>query len=293
MNLNLDLDRYNARRVSHPALFAGASLSSAATPWSRPSATLPAARPATASAQEQRLQEVGTQAAKIAHDLNNMLSPILMALELFRPYIEAAGHEQMLEVARKSVVRASELSRQILSFASGAEAPRLAVDSRELIHEIARIAERTFPAAVAVEVKTTGELAPVVANATQIHQALLNLCINARDAMPAGGRLTLQASNVQIEGNPYMTTRVPRPGDYVLFEVSDTGSGIPEEIREKIFQPFFTTKAPGKGTGLGLASVRSIIEKHGGVLAVQTEIGRGTTFRFLLPAATPHRAEAA
>jgi signal transduction histidine kinase len=238
--------------------------------------------PATPAAPDERgtrLQEIGTQAAKIAHDLNNLLSPIIMALDMVRPHLRNESHRAMMEIARKATLRATDLVRQILSSASGAETRRTQIDPGAVVQEVAAFVKTTFPSSLDIQVDAAHDLAPVVANATQLHRALLNLCVNARDAMPEGGALTLRASNVELDH------RVMGASRYVLFEVSDTGSGIPEEIRERIFDPYFTTKGPDKGTGLGLDSVRSIVERHAGMLNLQTKIGHGTTFRILIPAA--------
>jgi signal transduction histidine kinase len=236
-----------------------------------------------AEAQDARLRELGTQAAKIAHDLNNILSPIMMAVDMVRPHVADRTALKMLDLAKKSSHRAAELVGQILSFARGAEQKRTAVDAAAVVAEIATQIEETFPGHVQVKVESQPSLDKVSANATELHRVLLNLCVNARDAMAEGGTLTLRATNAQVPASPEPHGGA-RPGRYVMFEVSDTGSGIPEAIREKIFAPFFTTKAPGKGTGLGLASVRSIVEKHEGVLTLRTETGHGTTFSILLPA---------
>ncbi|MEI9893052.1 MAG: ATP-binding protein [Chthoniobacter sp.] len=225
-----------------------------------------------ADAEAERLQKLGTQVARMAHDLNNLLSPILMSLEIFRPHLGDAGHLVLLDIARKSTLRAADLVKQVLAFSRGADTERSEIDPRALVQEIGDFAQATFPGSIGVRVEAPEGLPRVVGCASQLHRALLNLCVNARDAMPEGGTLTLRAN-----------TATTKTGRYVLFEVSDSGSGIPEEIREKIFDPFFTTKAPGKGTGLGLSSVRSIVESHDGLLSLQTEPGKGTTFHLLIP----------
>jgi signal transduction histidine kinase len=206
-----------------------------------------------------------------------------MALEAFRPSLEEPAQAAMCEIARKSATRAGDLVRQILAFARGAEEARGPIEPRGVVQEIAAAVRATFPAALRIQTEVAENLAPIVGNATQLHRALLNLCVNARDAMPNGGTLTLRATNVVFDHANIRLPRNGRDGRYVLIEVSDTGSGIPASIREKIFDPFFTTKGAGKGTGLGLASVRSIVESHSGLLSVQSEIGAGTTFRILIP----------
>jgi signal transduction histidine kinase len=240
-----------------------------------------------------RLQEIGSQAAKIAHDLNNLLAPILMSLEVFRPHLDDSSHQVMLEIAKKSTLRAADLVKQILAFARGWEETPREIDAAAVVQEIGAFARATFPRAVKVQVAAPENLAPILGCASELHRALLNLCVNARDAMAEGGTLTLRAANVVFDASNIRLPRGARHGRYVLFEVSDTGSGIPEAIREKIFDPFFTTKGAGKGTGLGLASVRSIVESHAGLLSLQTEPGKGTTFHILIPAVSPTRPPAA
>jgi signal transduction histidine kinase len=230
-----------------------------------------------ATAEAARLQELGAQMAKMAHDLNNLLSPILMSLDVVRPGLEDASHLTLLDLAKKSTLRAAELVRQVLAFSRGANAETEKVDPRAIVQEIGEFAQATFPGSIGIRVDAPKTMPALSGNAAQLHRVLLNLCVNARDAMPEGGTLTLRASNVTFEH------ALKPAGRYILFEVSDTGSGIPETIREKIFDPFFTTKAPGKGTGLGLASVRSVVENHAGVLSLHTKPGRGTTFHILLP----------
>lgn len=237
------------------------------------------------AAKAARLQEIGTQVAKMAHDLNNLLSPILMSLEIFRPHLEEDSHLALLDIAKKSTLRAADLVKQVLAFSRGADTEAETVDPRAIVQEIGDFAQATFPGSIGVRVETPQTMPSLAGNATQLHRVLLNLCVNARDAMPEGGTLTLRASNVTFEPAPEHKLWGAKSGRYVLLEVSDTGSGIPEAIREKIFDPFFTTKGPGKGTGLGLASVRSVVENHAGVLSLHTKPGRGTTFHILLPAA--------
>ncbi|EDY15773.1 histidine kinase [Chthoniobacter flavus Ellin428] len=231
-----------------------------------------------------RLRELGSQVARMAHDLNNLLSPILMSLEVFRPHLTKTNHQALLDIAKKSTVRAAELVRHVLAFSRGAEEEGGEIDPRAIVEEIGAVAQSTFPGSIGVRVDAPKHMPRILGNATQIHRALLNLCTNARDAMPEGGTLTLRASNVSFDHTDPRDPNTTTTRRYVLFEVRDTGDGIPEHIREKICTSFFTTKAPGKGTGLGLASVRSIVEKHDGVLSLQTQVGRGTTFYVLIPA---------
>jgi signal transduction histidine kinase len=246
-------------------------------------------RPVAPSAREEsaRLQEIGSQTAKIAHDLNNLLGPILMSLDVFQPEAADSTQKALLEIARKSTRRAVDMVRELVSSARGVAEERREIDPAVVVREIGAFAKATFPGSVKVQVTAPENLSPIVASGAQLHRALLNLCVNARDAMPDGGTLTVRAANVSFDGAHPGLKAVTRGGSYVLFEVSDTGSGIPEAILEKIFDPFFTTKGAGKGTGLGLASVRSIVESHAGLLSVQTEPGKGTTFHILIPASEP------
>ncbi len=165
----------------------------------------------------------------------------------------------------------------------GAAGKREPVAFGPLVAETAKMLKRMFPPAVAITADIAPDLWPVAADATQMHQVLTNLGVNARDAMPAGGALTFRATNVRTEAPP--------PGlkgtRFVRLEVSDTGTGIPPEVAEKIFDPFFTTKEIGKGTGLGLSTVQGIVASHGGALRLDSEVGRGTTFVIDLPALTP------
>jgi CheY-like chemotaxis protein len=174
--------------------------------------------------------------------------------------------------------------RQVLSFARGFEGHRTTVQPARLLREIANIARETFPKAISVKVAVPDTTWNVPGDATQIHQVVLNLSVNARDAMPKGGTLSLSAANAEIDAHFAAMHPESRPGAYVVFSVADSGTGIPPEILEKIFEPFFTTKEIGKGTGLGLSTTSSIIKSHKGFVIVETEIGKGSTFRVYLPA---------
>jgi signal transduction histidine kinase len=150
-----------------------------------------------------------------------------------------------------------------------------------------KLARETFPRAIRIQTRTDPGLSPVMGNATQLHQILLNLCINARDAMPHGGSLRMEAQNVALENKATRLHPEPVSGPHVLLTVADTGQGISPELLDKIFEPFFTTKAPGKGTGLGLSTVLGIVKSHGGALDVTSTPGQGTTFQVYFPAYLP------
>ena len=225
----------------------------------------------------QRLETIGMLAGGIAHDLNNVLSPVLMVADLLRDDAADDSERHLLDTVKASAVRGSELVKQILSFAHGAAGDRIVLQLRHLISDMMKLMKDTFPRSILINQDLPSDLWPVRGDPTQLHQVLLNLCVNARDAMAAGGKLTIVARNhPPLEGDG--------TGPQVSLEVSDTGTGIPPEIQEKIFQPFFTTKGSGKGTGLGLSTVAGIVEKHSGRIELSSEPGQGTSFRVFLPA---------
>ncbi len=233
----------------------------------------------------QRMESVGTLAGGIAHDLNNVLAPILMSIDLLM--LDAAKDPRrlrILETIRGSAQRGSNLVRQVLSFSRGLEGQRVAVNLGHLVDELERIVNETFPRAIRMTTAIPSELWLVVGDATQLHQVLMNLAVNARDAMPDGGTLTFAADNLEIDAQYASAYADARPGPYVMLAVTDTGMGMPPEVRERIFEPFFTTKEVGKGTGLGLSTVHAIIKSHGGFITVASKVGRGSTFKMFLPA---------
>src|SRR6266581_7334072 len=204
----------------------------------------------------QRLENIGMLASGIAHDLNNVLSPIMMAVPMLRDRVTHPTDRKLLDMLDRSVRRGAELVRQILSFARGAEGEHKLIQLRHLLTDLDKMVLETFPKSIRLQKKIDPDLWSIRANATQIHQVLLNLCVNARDAMPGGGMLVLRARNSQIEEAHARRHPEVKPGPAVAITVSDTGMGIASEMLEEIFEPFFTTKEPGKGTGLGLATVR-------------------------------------
>jgi signal transduction histidine kinase/CheY-like chemotaxis protein len=233
----------------------------------------------------QRMESIGALAGGIAHDLNNALVPIMMGAQMLR---ESAGQTseqgEILELISRSAQRCAEMVKQILSFARGTRGQSVSVPLRPLLNEMAKIARDTFPKIITVECRAPKDLWDVEGDATELHQMLMNLCVNARDAMPAGGRLTLGAENVPadsdwLKGRP-PSDRVP----HVRLKVVDNGCGIPREIRTRIFEPFFTTKGPDKGTGLGLSTVASLVQRYHGFMEIDSEEGSGSEFRIYLPA---------
>jgi PAS domain S-box-containing protein len=227
---------------------------------------------------------VGTLSGGIAHDLNNVLQPISMFLDLLRNRLPDAESRDMLGAVEANLRRATELVRQILTFSSGVRTEQRAVDIPDLISEVTNFIRPTFPKTIHLQVSVQDHVHAVLGNATQLEQVLLNFSVNARDAMPKGGRLKLEASNFQVDESFVRQHSQAKLGDYVRLSVSDTGHGIPRPLRKKIFEPFFTTKGPEKGTGLGLATAVGIIRNHGGFLTLDTEEGCGSSFHAFLPA---------
>jgi len=232
----------------------------------------------------QRMESIGALASGIAHDLNNILTPIVMTAPMLRMDLPADDREQLLATLEASAQRAVEVIKQILGFARGQEGERTLLQPRHLLREMGRIIRETFPPSIKLVENAPKDLWPVAGNATQLHQVLMNLCVNARDAMPRGGTLRLEAQNVALAEASVKRPAEAKPGNYVQLQVSDTGEGIPDAIRDKIFDPFFTTKETGKGTGLGLTTVLGIVKNHGGFLDLDSAPGRGTRVSILLPA---------
>jgi PAS domain S-box-containing protein len=233
----------------------------------------------------QRMESIGTLAGGIAHDLNNVLAPIMMAIELLKHEDGGeARRTKILETIYSSCRRGADLVRQVLAFARGLDHQRVAIRLRMLIDELAGIIKQTFPRNIRITTVIPDDLWPVTGDPSQFHQVLLNLAVNARDAMTHGGSLVFKASNITIDAQFAATSQEATAGTYVLLEVSDTGCGIPPEVRDRIFEPFYTTKEVGKGTGLGLATVHTVVKNHGGFLTLESEVGEGSTFKIYLPA---------
>ena len=232
----------------------------------------------------QRVESIGSLASGIAHDLNNILTPILMCAPLLEGEESPEVRQELAQTIEGSAERAVGIVKQLLGFARGKEGQRASVQIRHLIRDMVKIARETFPKNIQIEEVCGKDLWPLRADATQIQQVLLNLCVNARDAMPAGGRLVLRADNVVLDD--HFATMHPQAaaGPHVRLQVEDTGVGIPESIQEHIFESFFTTKGEGEGTGLGLTTVHGIVRDHGGFISFTSREGRGTTFEIHLPA---------
>ncbi len=236
----------------------------------------------------QRLESIGTLAGGIAHDLNNILSPILLSIHSIKPSLTDPKQQRMISIVETSTKRGADLVKQILTFARGHSGGYISIQPQHLIKEIESIACATFPRLILINVDVPKDLHPITGDPTQIHQALLNLSVNARDAMPDGGTLQITARNISIdEAGAAAEYPEASVGDYVMIGVTDSGSGMSPEIIRKIFTPFFTTKEEGKGTGLGLATVEYIVKNHKGFLRVDSEVGKGTAFRLFFPAQSP------
>ena len=233
----------------------------------------------------QRLESIGTLASGVAHDLNNILTPILMCSETLRSDLGEEERQSTIDLIEESARRGAVVMKQILTFARGIEGQRVTVNPRHLIEEMVDIARRTFPKAIEINSRYPEDLWSIKGDPTQLHQVLLNLCVNARDAMPDAGSLIIAAENVDVDDGYAAMVPEATVGPHVLFQVSDTGEGMSRATVDKIFDPFFTTKQIGKGTGLGLSTALGIVKSHGGFLSVDSEIGKGTTFKVFLPAA--------
>jgi PAS domain S-box-containing protein len=231
----------------------------------------------------QRIESIGTLAGGIAHDLNNMLAPVLMSIELLKDNPTDEERLQILSTIEASTRRGAEMVRQVLTFARGVEGDRCAVDVAVLLKEVEKFANDTFMKSITVRTVLRGDVV-VLGDATQLHQVVINLCVNARDAMPNGGTLTLSASTQPVAKTAGEIDPALPGGSYVVIEVADTGTGMAATVLDRIFEPFFTSKATGKGTGLGLSTSLAIIKSHGGSIRVNSEIGRGSTFAVYLPA---------
>ena len=236
----------------------------------------------------QRLESLGTLASGIAHDLNNVLTPILSVAQLLPLRLADLDDRthNLIQILESSAHRGSDLIKQILSFAQGIEGKHLCIQPAHLLLDIQQIIEQTLPKSIEIVKYIPADLWTVSGDMTQLHQVMMNLCVNARDAMPQGGTLRITATNRSIDV-PFTRNHLDATvGNYVQINVSDTGIGIPPQLLDRIFDPFFTTKEVGKGTGLGLSAVIGIIKSHGGFLDVQSQINQGTQFQIYLPAST-------
>ncbi|MFA6469495.1 MAG: response regulator [Bacteroidota bacterium] len=236
----------------------------------------------------QRIESIGELAGGIAHDLNNVFGPMLLAIPLLRRQVTEEPGIKFLNMIEGGIHRGTNMVKQILMFAKGIHTEQTILQPKQLLTELEQIIKETFPRSIAVSLAIEQEVDPVQGNHTQLYQVLLNLCVNARDAMPQSGAIIISCANVHITAAMKARHRDAVVGPYVRISVRDTGSGIPPEIIEKIFDPFFTTKEAGKGTGIGLSTVRTLIQKHKGFTDVESTPGKGSMFSIYLPSAS-HR----
>ena len=232
----------------------------------------------------QRMESIGTLAGGIAHDLNNVLSPILMAIDMLQLKATDEASKKWLGVLRTNAERGGNMVRQVLSFARGVEGERVALQPKHLVKEIVKILRETLPKSIEISFHVPDNLWIISADATQVHQVLMNLCVNARDAMPEGGSLSIRAQNVTLDENYARMHIEAKAGRFVVISVADNGPGMTNEVQGRIFEPFFTTKEITKGTGLGLSTALTIVKSHGGFINVYSELHKGSQFAIYLPA---------
>ncbi len=237
-----------------------------------------------ASNRSQRLESIGTLAGGIAHDLNNVLTPIVMGSELLASGRAPADTKGLLNIMVASAHRGAELVKKLLAFAGGIRGDRTPIQIEPLVAETRGLLDHTFPKSIRIETHVDPACPAVMGDSTELAQILMNLAINARDAMPDGGVLGIDATTVWLDEISKHLHPEARHGCYILLKVTDTGTGMSPEVLDRIFDPFFTTKELGKGTGLGLATVQGIVKSHGGFINVYSEVGRGSNFSIYLPA---------
>ncbi len=232
----------------------------------------------------QRMESIGTLAGGIAHDLNNVMTPMMLSLQTLEEKFTDEQSQKLLTILERNLQRGANLIKQVMSFARGIEGERKPLQVTNIISEIEKVIKETFPKSIEIRADIQRDSFTISGDSTQLHQVLMNLCVNARDAMSDGGILSISAENFLIDENYIRMHTEAKVGQYVVIWVSDTGTGIPPKILARIFEPFFTTKEHGKGTGLGLSTSLGIVKSHGGFINVQSEVGRGTAFRVYLPA---------
>jgi signal transduction histidine kinase/ActR/RegA family two-component response regulator len=233
----------------------------------------------------QRMESIGTLAGGIAHDLNNVLTPVQMATQLMQMQPRNESDARLLRNIEVSAQRGAGMVKQVLAFARGQEGDMAVLQLKHIIREMEKIMRETFPKTIAIKTDIATNLPTIKGDATQLHQILLNLCVNARDAMPDGGELLINTESVTLDEVAAGHILGAKRGLYVSLRVTDTGTGMPPEVIDRIFEPFYTTKGVGKGTGLGLSTVMSIVKSHGALIDVTSVVGKGTTFTVLFPPA--------
>lgn len=232
----------------------------------------------------QRMESIGRMATGIAHDLNNILTPIMISTALLREKTSDKESLDILNTVEASAKRGADIIKQVMWFGRGLDGQRIPIHPQHLVKDTVRIATEALNKSLKIEVKIAADVWSIAGDPTQLHQVLLNLCVNASEAMPSGGTLTIAAKKFTADKNFTDDHFEAHPGRYVILEITDTGSGISREIRDRIFDPFFTTKEIGKGTGLGLSTALSIVKSHSGFILLETEPGKGSSFQIYLPA---------
>ncbi|MBI2518351.1 MAG: PAS domain S-box protein [Opitutae bacterium] len=231
----------------------------------------------------QRMEAIGTLASGVAHDLNNIMTPLLLGTGLLKGAVHSPQERDIVGMLEANATRGAGIVRQLLTFSRGLGGARVSVQARHLLKELGQMMQETFPRNIRIEVDAAADLWPVLADATQLHQVLLNLCVNARDAMPEGGTLRLEGRNEALPAGDPRLQPPARPGNYIALRVVDSGEGMTPDVMLRIFDPFFTTKGVGKGTGLGLSTALGIVKSHQGFIAVESERGHGSRFTVFLP----------
>jgi PAS domain S-box-containing protein len=235
--------------------------------------------------QSQKMEAVGQLTGGVAHDFNNLLTVVLGNIEMLEDRLTDADDLALLKDAREAALLGAELTRRLLAFGRRQPLRPQAIDPREAVPAAVVLLSRTLGETIEVATVLAPDLPPIMVDPGQLQNALLNLAINARDAMPEGGRLTIEAAEAELDADAAAARPGLRPGRYVMLAVADTGTGMPREVRERAFEPFFTTKAPGAGSGLGLSMVYGFAKQSGGHIDLYSEVGRGTVVKLYLPGA--------
>ena len=236
----------------------------------------------------QRMESIGTLAGGIAHDLNNVLAPIIMSVEVLKSMVQNEEGQDLLDTLMSSAQRGADLVKQVLAFARGVEGQRIPVNVKHLVRDLERVMRETFPKNLNIKVNLAPQIWTITGDPTQIHQVILNLCVNARDAMPDGGNLTISLQNTLVDDTYAAMNPGTKIGSYLIIEVEDSGCGMSSNVRERVFDPFFTTKELDKGTGLGLSTTLAIVKSHGGFIDLSSELGKGSKFKVFFPADATH-----
>ncbi len=232
---------------------------------------------------KQRMESLGTLSSGIAHDFNNILTPILISLDFLKQKYHDNTANNIIETLQQTVNRGTELVKKILSFSKGMNIKNKIISPSVMIKEMLKIITETFPKSIMISIDIQDNLWNIKGDATQLDQVVLNILVNARDAMPNGGEIKVKLNNCKILNDVQLFNSVMKTGDYVSISISDTGSGIDPIVIEKIFEPFYTTKPIGKGTGLGLSTSYAIIKSHNGHIEVKSNYGKGTVFIIYIP----------